>query len=588
MKRLYFSLLLATIAVSTLSAQKFEVSTYTFDLEKIDRHKDWRVYSGLKENNGNYLIKLGKPTCTMSASSGGTIGSVEYSYFGLQYDFEELSFDPTFNYLSKKIKTFPNTISTLAYEPVLGERFFPLGHANLLKRPLSQDYIGRKTVVPLTEMAGYKIGLFQIIGKPAAPGANSLGATNYYSCSENLWFDKVDAIKTKENKGERWFPVTYYPVPGGGVVVYTTSGVLPESEKAVFIAKLYLEDLKETAKVELPFDFKCVVHILPLERNDGTRDYIVIAQSDNGKYSLGKKVLETTHGELLILDGKTLQIKNRSPFKMEYSRWYPENVAVNEHGNIFIYGTSSGGIKEYPGIQGMLPISRGQLMNPNEDNFPDKQPNFQIMMTDALGNVKYVKGISSKESISVSKVIGGTEKKANKDVILNTYDFYKEQYFTEKYLILAGQQFLGRGKTGADKGNLFLAFFDLTTGQLVHHFVKPEDTYSTFDIVFNKDRSKLYWAAYDLESLNELQNEQGSISAKKIKGMVAGNLHLAKIDLKSGQTSDFEWLGKDLWAVNFKAPVVVHEDQSDEIVFQGRTVNKKAKDSELVLIKVKK
>jgi hypothetical protein len=70
--------------------------------------------------------------------------------------------------------------------------------------------------------------------------------------------------------------------------------------------------------------------------------------------------------------------------------------------------------------------------------------------------------------------------------------------------------------------------------------------------------------------------------------MIAGNLHLAKIDLNSGTSTNFEWLGKDQWAVNFSAPVVVKDDNSNEIIFQGRTLNKKAKDSELVFIKVSK
>ncbi len=578
--KLIVTIIIAIISGS-LNAQNFEISTQTFDLEQLNLHKDWRIYSGFKDGSGNYVIKLGKPFCNMSTGAGS------YTYYGVQYDFEELSFSPNLNYLSKTAKTFPNTISTMTYEPVLGERFRPLGAGYLLKNALPKEYLGRRTVVPIIEISGFKVGLYEIVGKSVAPSANAFGATNYYSCAENIWFNKVDAKKTKENKGERWFPVTYYPIPGGGLVIYTTSGVLQESDKAVYIAKLYGEDLNEQVKAELSFDFKCVVHVLPIENKEGYRDFAVIAQADDGKYTQGKKVLETTHGELLVLDGKTLQIKNRSPFKMDFSRWYPENVILNEKGDIFIYGTCSIGTKEYPGKQGVLPIA-GQFLNPNLSCMPKDQPNFQILMADASGNVKYVKGVNSKEASSISKVIGGTEKKAKSDVILNTYDFIKEYFFTDKYLILAGQQFIGTNKTGADKGNLFIALFDLTTGKLAHYFIKPEDTYSTFDIIFNKDKTKLFWATYELESLNDLQNEQGALSAKKIKSMVAGNLHLVTIDLNTGQASNFEWLGKDKWAVNFRAPIVVRQDDADEIVFQGRTLNKKAKDSELVLIKVVK
>jgi roadblock/LC7 domain-containing protein len=563
-------------------SQQFNVQTKTFDLEKLNLHKEWRIYSGFKENNGNYIIKLGKPSCNMTTSSSS------YTYYGIQYDFEELTFDASLDYVSKTSKSFPNTISTLSYEPVLGKRFFPLGSQGLLKRPLTQDYIGKKIVLPVTEMTGYKIGLYQIIGKTVAPGSGFMGATNYYSCGENIWMDKLESQKSKENKGERWFPVTNYPTPGGGIIIFSTSGVVPESDNAVFIAKLYdAESLNETARSELSFDFKCVVHVLPLEQNDGTRDFVVIAQADDGKYSLGKKVMEATHGELLVLDGKTLKIKNRSGFKMEYSRWFPENVVVNNKGDIFIYGTCSDGTKEYPGKQGLLQINQF-MPSPNTFNMPKDQPNFQLLMADANGNVKYVKGVNSKEAKNISKVIEGTEKNAKNDVILNTYDFNKEYFFTDKYLILAGQQYIGAKKDGVDKGNLFVALFDLATGKLTHYFIKPEDTYSTFDIIFNKDRTQMYWATYDLESLNDIENEHGAMKAKKIKSMIAGNLHLAKIDLNSGTATNFEWIGKEQWAVNFSAPVVVKDDNSNEIIFQGRTLNKKAKDSELVFIKVSK
>jgi hypothetical protein len=184
---------------------------------------------------------------------------------------------------------------------VLGKRFYPLGSQGLLKRALTQDYIGKKIVLPVAEITGFKIGLYQIIGKAVAPGSGFMGITNYYSCGENLWMDKLESKKSKENKGERWFPVTNYPTPGGGIIIFSTSGVVPESDNAVFIAKLYdAESLDETARAELNFDFKCVVHVLPLEQNDGTRDFVVIAQADDGKYSQGKKVLEATHGVTAI------------------------------------------------------------------------------------------------------------------------------------------------------------------------------------------------------------------------------------------------------------------------------------------------
>lgn len=70
----------------------------------------------------------------------------------------------------------------------------------------------------------------------------------------------------------------------------------------------------------------------------------------------------------------------------------------------------------------------------------------------------------------------------------------KDVHFTDKYLLLGGQQFLGVNGSNVDKGSLFIGCFDLATGKLVKYFIKPETTYAGHDIVFNKDKTHAYWA----------------------------------------------------------------------------------------------
>lgn len=75
---------------------------------------------------------------------------------------------------------------------------------------------------------------------------------------------------------------------------------------------------------------------------------------------------------------------------------------------------------------------------------------------------------------------------------------------------------------------------------------------------------------------------------KSLKTIPGADVYLSKIDLTNGTATNFEQLNKDEWAVNFNAPVVVGNHESDAIIFQGRSVSKKAKDSDLILMKVMK
>jgi glutamine cyclotransferase len=69
---------------------------------------------------------------------------------------------------------------------------------------------------------------------------------------------------------------------------------------------------------------------------------------------------------------------------------------------------------------------------------------------------------------------------------------------------------------------------------------------------------------------------------------VLGEVYLSKIDLNALTAGNFVNLGGENWGVSFDSPMLIKENNSDYLVFQGRTFSKKAKDSELVFAKVKK
>lgn len=586
MKKLIITLLALAGPGAFLFAQNFQFETYNFDLEKNNLHKGFRLYSGFRDPDNNYVVKLGKAACELSAQSGSKIGSMVYTYHGVSYTFHELKFDENFNYLGQDVKFFPTTIETIPYEPVHGKRIWPL-YANMyFRRPLTPEYVGTTVIVPQYGLGGLVVKSFTVGGQALAPGGSNFGK-NYYSCSEILELQGERTIKAKENKGERWMAVDHYPIPNGGIIVFVTDAIKENPDKANFVVKKFDAELNELAKVVVPVDFKSAARILPIERSNGTRDFLLIAMAQSTKYSPGKKVVPLTEGMFIVLSGSDLKVKSESSFQMPYTRWYIEDIFLDEKENIYVFGSASESKEEnFTAFTGMS----------NINNVPKKQPNFQLLKADASGKVQYVKAVDKTNSKGKVVVVTGAGK-ADTEVIFNTYDFNKTVFFTDKYLIIAGQQFIGIKGGGAvqvgpgkgpeaDKGNLFLALFDKETGEMVKYFIKPEEVWGHFDIVFDKNKQNLYWAAYDWKKYNDADEQ--SVKPKEIKSMIAGKVYLSKIDLNTLSATDFVDLGKEEWAVSFDAPLLVGDSNDEYMIFQGRTLNKKAKDSELIFVKVRK
>ena len=124
-------------------------------------------------------------------------------------------------------------------------------------------------------------------------------------------------------------------------------------------------------------------------------------------------------------------------------------------------------------------------------------------------------------------------------------------------------------------------------GKLEKYLIKPEDTYAEFQTFYSKDGTKMYWACYELESLNDLVSDNGSgLASKKVPAMIAANLQMVEINLTDNSTSNVQLIGDGQFAISQTNPLIA--DSDDAIVFMGRTLSKKAKNSELVIVKMKK
>ncbi|GAB1415524.1 hypothetical protein MASR2M117_09300 [Paludibacter sp.] len=291
------------------------------------------------------------------------------------------------------------------------------------------------------------------------------------------------------------------------------------------------------------------------------------------------------------LGGRPIGNASNEKLTLTYSQWCVEDAVVDSDGTIYLYGTAGTNNKDYFGLLG-APTSKaggGVGLQHGGGTSPKEYPNFQLLSCTQDGKLNYITAVDAKAAESVAQVVQGLKTKANKTVIFNTQAYDKDIFFTKDLLIMAGQQLIN--PVQSDKDNLFVACFEKSTGKLKDYYIKPETNYATQDLIFNKDRSTLYWAAYDLTSLNTINSESGEskfMASKKVKSMLAGYLYLSKIDLASGKASNFELIGENKFALSYKAPVLVGDDNADEIIFQGRTMEKKVKDSELIFISVKK
>lgn len=580
------AILLPFMATSVF-AQTFQVSTQTFDLDKIDRAKGWEIYSGHLNPDGGLTVKVGQPSCNVDVSNRtGTLGTLSYKFYGLGYEFDELKFDKALNYVGKTTKTFPTTIATLAYEPVYGKKFMP-DMGGYIKRKLTPEYVGRTVISLSIGLSGFSVASYYLGGRPVGSVSNWSGV----KCGEVLAMEKGDKVSVKESKGEKWMPMDFAVYPGGGVILYSTFGVIKDRpDEHHFILKRY-EETNETAdRLVLSFSYKSYPSITPVIKADGSRDYIVINQGYNRYH--GKATEAANYAELIYIDGKTFTVKNREKMTLTYSKWCVEDAVVDADGTIYLYGTAGANNKDYFGLLG-APTTRaggGVGLQHGGGTAPKDYPNFQLLSCTKDGKLNYLTAVDAKAAESVAQVIQGVKgAKAKSTVIFNTQAYDKDIFFTKDLLIMAGQQLLN--PVQSDKDNLFVACFEKATGKLKNYYIKPETYFATQNLIFNKDRSTLYWAAYDLQSLNVNNSESGEskfMAPKKVKSMLAGYLYLSKIDLTSGKASNFELIGENQFALSYKAPVLVGDDNADEIIFQGRTMDKKAKDSNLIFVRVKK
>lgn len=588
-KHIIISTFLATLL--KINAQN-NVSIKTFDLESIKREK-WGLYGGYRSENGDVVVKLGSPKCDMSIDNN--FSSKTYTFKGIAWDFEELHFDADLNYKSSESKHFNSSIEAVNYESIWGKRFA----VSIKGIPyyLTSEYIGKTAIFNNYDYLSMgkkpfliKGGVYSKISTP------STDQKIIYTCAETPELQTLDngSANVNDDKDARYSIVGGFPQVGGGIYMYLRSGKGVDESKLNYEIQKYGEDVRKPLATKLfSFDYNNNVQFLKIENKNGQEDFAVISQTSDKYAPKGLAVKPANYAEIIILDGTTLEIKSRFALDLKGTRWFVKSAVVAPNGGIYLVGPSGEDAKEYVAHNGNFKIVDGtgkKGMLGTLVNSAECLPNLQVVKI-SNNKVESINLITKSDAESKITVLSGSEYKAkpkaaftpvldNMQRIGSGWMIEQQQYFinfSNNKMILSYEV----------RENGWASVIINDGGQLDKYIVMPTDGFATSDVFFSADGKNMYWAVYEPNAYNSaVLPIQGLFQPKKLKNVLAAELLLSKINLEDYSTNGIQTIGGKEFLLIANNPLVA--DTKEELIFQGRSLNKKAKDSELVLIKVKK
>lgn len=559
MKKIVLSL--ALLANGLLATAQVEVSTKSLDLEPLKKHKNWRVGdAGIDPATGNVFVNMLQSYCDASVSYN------EITFRGLSWNIDKLVFDNAFNYVETRSARYSSTEEALAknenvygrkYGAILGSSIAgsALSGVAMPKSAIDNSFMFTTIVTGTSGMTGFKLASSFIGLKISGQDSKTKGIV----CSENPAVFKKTSEDAKEEKGQRWIPMYNNPVPNGGNVLFNTVGVIKE-EKNHYVFRKYDENTKIIKEVTFTFDKQYLLNGKEIEKAPGKYDYVFIGTPINYKKSKMAVAAANVY-EYFYVDGDTYEIKEKLTITAPNSQWLVNHV-FHKDGATYLVGScgpknnvyadifSVPKVEDYEHVQ-IAKIEKGKL----------------IYVTSALNKslksaFKAVSGLKSNSSINFSM--------PNATLSLSNGK-----------LIYSGQQ-----EFGAIKGALQTIIFD-EQGKVEAILSREGKMLARSHVSFSKDGKKLFWLLEELGEYNKLVDVGGSfvLDPKKAREAVSA-LAVLTYDLQANAIVKYQDLTNDDWAVNYKNPILMDSDNT--ILLLGNKLSKKAKESELVFISLKK
>lgn len=551
---------LFTILLMQANAQ-VEVTTKSLDLESVNKHKNWKIIdAGVDVSSKKVYVKFASASCDVDKS---TIGSTTTTTFrGLAWKIDKLLFDNTFNYLSTEAKTYSNTFDAIANnEYVYGKKFntimaaglgTSLGGVAMPSGPIDNSYIGTKIVSGIAGIGGFKIGNSQI-GIKVGGESGKWGPDN---CFENAAVFKIDNKPAKEEKGQRWIPQFNHAIPNGGHILFLTSGVNPDATKQHLIFRKYDGDANVVNDKAFTFDYQCIMFAKEIEMAPGKFDYVFVTLPINYKKST-IKTNPANQYEYIRIDGTTFETKHQVTITAPHSQW-KINQVFEKDGAVYLFGDAGKTSDEYQ-----------DFSVPKSSDYP----NFQIAKI-TNGKLDYVNVIKEENIKAAMQNVNG--EKVKSDMTLKLVDLQID--VVNGKLVYSGQQF-----EDSKRGDAIVCAVFNERGELETYLLK-EAEFSKGNLVFSADGKTMHWLIQDVTEYNKWDKKTGTITAKDAKQLLNA-LYVVSYSFDS-KTTKYKSLKNEEWGIQYNNTILYNTN--NEVVLLGGKITKKAKESEVVFITIKK
>lgn len=541
----------------TLNAQ-VEVTTKSFDLESQNKHKNWRVGdAGIDSQTGNVFVNMLQPYCDATASYN------EITFRGLGWNIDKLVFNNGFDFVEAKSIRYKSTEEALLNgENVYGKKYNVIVGSSIAgsafsgiampKGAIDNSYMFTNIVTGTSGMTGFKLATSYISLKVNGQDTKTRGVV----CSENPAVFKVSSEDAKEEKGQRWIPMYNNPVPNGGNVLFNTVGVIKE-EKNHYVFRKYDKDANIIKEQTFTFDYQCIMNGKEIEIAPGKFDYVFIGIPINYKKSK-MPVAPANSYQYFYVDGDTFEIKEQLTFTAPNSEWLINHV-MRDNGATYLVGTCGEKNTVYKDIFVAIPKV-------------DAYENIQVAKIEN-GKLVYVKSTMNKDLKSAFKTIDGLKSVSSVNFCMP----YSSLSVSNGKLIYSGQQ-----QYGTIIGPLQTIIFD-ETGKAETILSKEGKTMARSHLSFSKDGKKMFWLLEEIDEYNKIEGTM--IIPKKSREVVTG-LSVLTYDVETNNITKFQNLENEEWAVNYKNPILMDNDNT--IIMLGNKITKKAKESEIIFITIKK
>lgn len=546
------------ISFMALNAQ-VEVTSKNFDLESQNKHKSWFIKgANTDKETGKTYINFVKGQCDVSTTSDASF--IYTNYKGVKYNVEKLIFDKDFNYLETVSKKYESTAEAILDNiPIFGKKF------NIPYDPFFPYQIDNTYMFTTVVTYGYTAGkdiVSSYVGLKLR-GSESMGL-NY--CDDIVKRYGESGAANRQSKGEKWYPIYSNPVPNGGNILYSTVGVLKE-DKQHYVFRKFDKDLNLLKEQTFTFDYQCLITAKSIEKAPGIYDYVFISMPLNGK-SKAKTVAPYNY-EYFYIDGETYEIKEQVKFTAPNTRWFIDQVIRNNN-STYIIGGCADNNKEYTDVKGS-----------GDDDFQ----NLQVAKFEN-GNLVYIKSHLNKDlvaSLKTSKEFESNSKVSSRMVgtTLNV---------SNNKLIYQGRSFKGGTSGFAVVGQpiggasyLGLQAFVLNEDGGIDAVLSSKGENLGSSVSFSNDGKKLHWFSYDMEKYNKFKD--GVMYANKSKFLI-NSLAVISYDFDAKNISKFQNLENEEWAISHNNPFLMEDE--NKIIMLGYKITKKAKESEVVFITIKK